>query len=661
MPLFQSPARTPEEVAQSQPLEIGPEQVLSMSEREWYAQVYRGEAMPQLTLRAVAMGCVLGFFLAFTNLYIALKTGWLLGVAITAVILSFSIWTTLQRLGIAKTPMSILENNCMQSCASCAGYGTTSTVVTVVPAVLLLSVSPTDPRGHNLPWWFVALWTLVLAALGVALAVPMKRNMINRERLRFPEGTAAAVMLQSLYSQGREALLKARALYAAAFVGALTPLLTQLNASKATDASGHAAREPLLPDSSPAFDWLPKIHGHGKAYLPSDWNVRLDHSFLLLGAGMMVGMRTALSLVLGGLLLILFLGPRAMDSAWVNPAGDLVAAVTKPGAAWKQIGIWYGAPLMVAYGLATFALQGKMIARALRRAAGSSGADDADESVSRAVEVPMSWFLVGGGIAAVAVIVLARAYFGIPPLLGALAVLMSFFLTLVAARATGETSITPTGAVGKVMQLTYGVLMPQNAVANLATASITSSAAGACADLLNDLKVGYLLGANPRRQYVAQLFGIVSGTLATTIGYFLLVPDASRITGVDGKEPPFPAPIAQSWKAVADVFRMGIENLHPMARTGIAWGLAFGALFAVTEALFPRFKKYLPSATGIAFGLLLPFSTPISFLLGATLAQLAARLDREGAERYVIPVASGVIAGESILGVVCAAVNNFFL
>jgi uncharacterized oligopeptide transporter (OPT) family protein len=238
---------------------------------------------------------------------------------------------------------------------------------------------------------------------------------------------------------------------------------------------------------------------------------------------------------------------------------------------------------------------------------------------------------------------------------------MSFFLTLVAARATGETSITPTGAVGKVMQLTYGVLMPQNAVANLATASITSSAAGACADLLNDLKVGYLLGANPRRQYVAQLFGIVSGTLATTIGYFLLVPDASRITGVDGKEPPFPAPIAQSWKAVADVFRMGIENLHPMARTGIAWGLAFGALFAVTEALFPRFKKYLPSATGIAFGLLLPFSTPISFLLGATLAQLAERLDREGAERYVIPVASGVIAGESILGVVCAAVNNFFL
>jgi uncharacterized oligopeptide transporter (OPT) family protein len=251
--------------------------------------------------------------------------------------------------------------------------------------------------------------------------------------------------------------------------------------------------------------------------------------------------------------------------------------------------------------------------------------------------------------------------FGIPPLLGVLAVGMSFFLTLVAARATGETSITPMGAIGKIMQLTYGVLMPQNAVANLATAGITASAAVSCADLLNDLKVGYLLGANPRRQYIAQLFGILSGTLATTVGYFLLVPDATLLTGVDGAAPRFPAPGAQQWKAVADVFRMGIENLHPMARTGIAWGLAFGALFAVTETLAPRAKKLLPSATGIAFGLMLPFSTPLSFFLGAALAELGMRLDRVRAERYAVPIASGVIAGESIFGVVAAALNNFVL
>src|SRR5678815_3228561 len=86
-------------------------------ERQWLEQVYRGrgDMMPQFTLRAVLMGSVLGGVLSLTNLYIGLKSGWGFGVAITACILSYAIWTTFYRLGIAKTPMTILENNCMQS------------------------------------------------------------------------------------------------------------------------------------------------------------------------------------------------------------------------------------------------------------------------------------------------------------------------------------------------------------------------------------------------------------------------------------------------------------------------------------------------------------------------------------------------------------------
>jgi OPT family oligopeptide transporter len=661
MPLFQTPAQTPEEVEKSRPLAVGPEQVMTMEEKEWYARVYRGDAVPQLTVRAVAMGCVLGFFLAFTNLYIGLKTGLYLGVAITAVILSFSIWNTLLRAGIAKTPMSILESNCMQSCASCAGYGTGATIITAIPALLLLSTTKTDIHGKNLPWWMVALWTLVLAGLGVTLAIPMKRNMINRERLRFPEGTAAAVTLQSLFSEGREALSKARALYISAAIGALAPLLTGLEAWKTTDAKGNVAKTSWLPDSSAVFDWLPKIHANGKSYAWSDWTMRFDHSFLVLGAGVIVGLRTSASLVLGGVLLAFFLGPHAMEVTWTDPAGDLVAAVTRPGSAWKQIGIWYGAPLMVSYGLVTFAMQGKMIARAFKRVGGVASAGDASEQDSRAVEVPFSWFVIGGSVSAVGVVALAWGYFGIPPLMAALAVVLSFFLTLVGARATGETSVTPMGPLGKITQLTYGVLMPQNAVANLATAGITASSAASCSDLLNDLKVGYLLGANPRRQYIAQLFGIVTGTVATTLGYFILVPDATRLTGVDGSEPPFPAPAAHQWKAVADVMAHGIGSLHPMAREGIAWGIALGVVMALAEAARPAWKKWLPSATGVGFGLMLPFSTPLSFLLGALLAEVATRINRERAERYVIPIASGAIAGESILGIVVAALNNFVL
>jgi len=309
-------------------------------------------------------------------------------------------------------------------------------------------------------------------------------------------------------------------------------------------------------------------------------------------------------------------------------AGHLIAAAARPGAAWKEIGIWFGAPLMVAHGLVTFALQYKTIGRALAgfgRGRGAEGDDIAD-----AIETPIAWFAMGTAIAGTAVVVLAWLAFDIPVHYGALAVFMTFFLA-------------------------------QSYSANLMTASITSSASAEAADLLTDLKAGYLLGAHPRRQFVAQFAGILSGTIASVLCYFVLVPDATALTGSPGRPPQFAAPAAQQWKAVAEIFRLGIGNLHPMAREGIAIGLLAGSVLAVTERAFPREKRWMPSATGIGLGLILPFATSLSFVLGAAGAWLYARIDSRQAERFVVPIASGVIAGESIVGVVVATLNNFVL
>lgn len=176
-------------------------------ERQWFEQVYtgRGDSMAQLTWRTVLMGSLLGGVLSLTNLYIGLKAGWGFGVAITACILSYSIWTAFFKIGLVKTQMTILENNCMQSTASSAGYSTGGTLISAFAAFLMMGNDP-------LPIPIMLGWIFFLAVLGVTMAIPMKRQMINIEQLRFPSGIAAAETLQALHSHGDKAMRSAKAL-----------------------------------------------------------------------------------------------------------------------------------------------------------------------------------------------------------------------------------------------------------------------------------------------------------------------------------------------------------------------------------------------------------------------------------------------------------------
>ncbi len=671
MALFQKAPRTPEEVERCKPLEIPPDEVLELDEEEWYARVYRGDEIPQLTIRSVAVGSFLGFFLAFTNLYIGLKTGWALGVAITACILAYAMWNVLLKARLARTPMGILETNCMQSTASAAGYTTGGTMVSAIAALLMLSATEDNPGGAHLSWPVLVGWTLFLAALGTILAIPMKRNMINKEKLKFPSGTAAAVTLQSLYSEGTDAIRKARALLWAALGGALFPLLLELEAltrtvtNKATGAV-ETARHALLPHSTKIFDLIglpvPGMHeeaGKLVANKPSHWTMVFDNNPVMIAAGAIVGLRVTVYMVLGSLLLVYFVGPAAYDYAWVSEAtGETVRAASQPWRAWKEIGIWLGVPIMVASGLLSFVLQWRTILRAFRGITGNGG--EQSELVAK-TEVPFSWFGWGTFLSGGAVIWLASACFEVPWHYGVLAVALTFVLALVACRATGESDITPTGAMGKIMQLTYGVLIPQSTTANLMTASITASSAGSSADLLNDLKSGYLLGANPRRQFIAQFLGIFAGTAATVAGFYMLVPDATVLTGTGEMAPKFPAPAAQAWKAVAEVFRMGLANMHPMHRQAIGVGLSLGTVMVILEVALPRAKRWLPSATGVGLGLILPFQYPLSMLVGAVIAALWTKKSPKSSEDYLIPVAAGVIAGVSLMGVLVAFLNNVVL
>ena len=110
-------------------------------ERHWFENVYEGDRMPQLTVRAAASwACCSAWSWCCSNVYVGLKAGWSMGVAITSCILAFAIFATLHR-AFPKLfpPFSILENNAMQSCASAAGSMTGAGLVNAIPALMMLN------------------------------------------------------------------------------------------------------------------------------------------------------------------------------------------------------------------------------------------------------------------------------------------------------------------------------------------------------------------------------------------------------------------------------------------------------------------------------------------------------------------------------------------
>jgi OPT family oligopeptide transporter len=265
------------------------------------------------------------------------------------------------------------------------------------------------------------------------------------------------------------------------------------------------------------------------------------------------------------------------------------------------------------------------------------------------IEVPGSWFLAGFVALGIVIVILGHKLFHITWWMGAIAVSATFLLVVVAGRATGETDITPVGPLSKITQLTFGAIKPGDITVNLMTANITAGATSSAAELLTDLKSGYLLGANPRKQFFAQLFGVFAGGLIVVPVYFILIPHVELL----GTER-WPAPAALVWRGVAELLAKGVHALPVSARWGLLTGALIGIALPLLEMKFPKAKKYMPSATGLGLAFTINGFNSISFFLGALLAMGFKKAKPELAEQYTIPVSSGLIAGESLMGVLIA-------
>ena len=625
------------------PPPLPPDATPEQKDLHWFTHVYRGDRMPQLTFRAVAMGAVLGMLMSVSNLYTTMKVGWSFGVAITSCVLSFVLWNAIRTIAAGRlTPMSILENNCMQSTASAAGYSTGATIATAFGALLLL-----DPAHKHLPWPVVASFTLATGAMGVFLAIPMKRQMINQEQLPFPSGIAAATTLRSLYSRGEAALRRAYSLVAALVAGAVVGVLN--------------TGEDQFVALGRFFGWmrahvfdvhLPElVPANGLRMLAGKPMVAFgfEPSVLLIAAGMIVGVRVSFSMLAAAAGLFFFVAPwlQSIDAANAGVAGYVPSIpLVGGGALYHPVrwALWGGTSVMVFSSLASLGLQWRTVARSfqlLRRRESAAASEDVDARMA-AIEVPNSWFIGGLIPIAIAMLLVQLIAFRISWWAGLIAVGMSFVLSLVACRATGETDTTPIGAMGKVMQLLYAVISPGNVTHNLVSAGVGANSASSSADLLTDLKSGYLLGASPRKQFLAQFVGIFFGTLAIVPAWYLMIPNAAALEK-------YPLPATQTWIAVARVLSAGVDSLPMTARVAILVGALIGIGIPVLERLFPKARPFMPSAMGLGLGWVVFFSNALSFAIGAAVAWSWSVAHKKSQDDFNVPIASGLIAGESLM------------
>lgn len=558
------------------------------------------EETRELTPRALATGLVLGALLAPCNVYSGLKIGWSFNMSITALLLAFAFWVPLSRL-FRLAPWGMLESNINQTTASAAAAITSSGLVAPIPALALMT-------GGNLPWPMLTAWVFAVSFLGVWVGWYLRPRMIVQSNLVFPAGMATAETMRDMFSHGREAMKR---------VGVLMSSLTGAVLFNFID------------------DFMWQIPRFAPTLTAKKLTFAFDPSLLLLGFGSIIGLRAGLGLLFGAVVAWGLIGPELIARGIVE--------VSQADENWFQtlVGwlLWPGVTMMVTASLTSF---GAALIAAARH---GRGKEDAQRKKEQGTILRLGGFL----LAAAFTVILQIALFDIHWTMAVIAIPMAFVLATVAARVVGETSVAPIGAIGKVSQLSFGAMAPGQPITNLMTANVAGGAAGQSADLLNDFRAGHEVGASPARQVVAQCGGVLVGSLVSSLVYLMLIadPETQLLT------PEWPAPAVATWKAVAETLGVGLSGIPQSALMAMAIAGVLGIVLALIERRFDGHRLLLvPSGATVGLAFVIPAGTSITLFLGAALASLLHWLAPRFAARFLLSAAAGLVAGESLFGVV---------
>ncbi len=598
--------------------------------------------LPELTIKAVLLGLFMAVILSVANAYLGLKAGMTISAVFPAAVVAMTIFRFPFLRG------NILEENLARTTAS-VGEALVAGAIFTIPAFLMVEMNG-QPLWEGFRYWEVTVLVLAGGLLGILFVVLLRRTLAIDMGLPYPEGYACFEMVKA--GQKESGSSGAKSLFGALAVGGFLKLLLTSRGI------------PLMKEVIEVAVGFPKavvtyLGGTKVSYAGGTALATPAASPALMAVGYIIGPRYAAINFSGGILAWLFLIPLIL---FIDPEFPARLGMAPTAEGWKEmsVGVWLSVVRPIAVGtmlVASFYTLYGMKDSIIRGFRSLMGAKKSSTETTSRIEKDLAPRSIGALTAVSFLLVLGIYYYFTKSVGGTIVAALVMIVTSFVFSAVGGylvglvgnsnqpvSGLTLSGLViAALVMLGIGMKGSIGVAAVLGVATVVCCSACMAGDMIQDLKVGHLLGGTPWKMEVAEIISVL------VTSFFIVVPMwlIHETSGIGGAE--FPAPQA-GLMAMMSKGIIGGEMPWMLILIGI-----FFAFFLITIGA--------PSPMLIAVGMYLPFDTSAAIFVGGVMkwlldrylarAQVEAPVKKAVGNRGIL-VASGFIAGEAICGVLLA-------
>ncbi|MCL5019713.1 MAG: OPT/YSL family transporter [Patescibacteria group bacterium] len=567
---------------------------MALEKQSLYQTIFHSKYR-EITPESLILGFIIGCFMAASFTYAGMVLGFTMSAAAVASIIGWGVLKKIVKKG------TIVENNINQTIASAINNGCSGVIFTV--PVLFIRHADFNP-------WMVAAACTAGAILGVAFIIPVRKQMIDLERLRFPTGTAVATILKSPGA----GVQKAKLLVWGTLASAVIYFITQLPLLK-------------LPSILPETINLGRLIG-----LPEYVDATMAISLFSFGAGFITG-KMGLTVLAGGALAYWIITPVAVQAGWIPKVIDLSFM---DSFAHDHMNRPLGIGMLIGGALTGIVLAFPSIKSAIQ------SLRSMEMKGGNLEEMPLK-VLAFAIVGAFAVLFLATYYtasIGIfmSLVVALLGVIWMMFAGIIIAECTGLTDWSPISGMALVAVIVMLFVTNNHVITAVLIGATVCVAITQCADMMQDLKTGYLIGGVPIRQQLIEITFAWVGAIISIGTLYLLW----KAYGFGGPGDRISAPQAQALNAAINGI-LGGDVPYDKYLTGGLIGILLSGSGISGLGVLIGISMYLPLLYIIPYGFGCLANQFVSIIKG-----------EQWTEEWGVPVAAGFIAGETMLVLVFA-------